>query len=380
MAKLKIDAQQTVPAFAAIYGVGLAPLLILPFLFSVLISGFGLSEVDAGATITYALIAMCVGSLGVAPLVHRLSHRLLAVAGCVLSIIGNALICLSVDANYLTPLLLLSGGSAGVALAAGNAAVAATTEPEKNYNHVVLFGTVLFILLLFLVPRAMGFWSYQGVFGVLAILSLLMAPILFGLPKENVESAVSTDSHTKVSLYSLVSIFVLGLVFLYFVRDTMIWVYAEHIGGTRFNLSSERVAWLFTIHGLLSLLGPLALLWVASRVNAGALLLTGIALTGAITIAISQTTSVEVYSAMVIVWAMVHFFTYSCFMGLASRVDASGRVVAAAGGGVLAGNAVAPALASSIVDQGGYPMLGWALLILVLLTAACAILALWQAD
>lgn len=48
--------------FAAIYGVGFAPLLILPFLFTAIISYFSISEAQAGVLVSTEL-GVCVWAL-----------------------------------------------------------------------------------------------------------------------------------------------------------------------------------------------------------------------------------------------------------------------------------------------------------------------------
>ena len=367
-------------AFSAVYGVGLAPLLVLPFVFSAMIDGLKISNAQAGTLITYELCAMCIGSLAVAPLIDRLSRRSVAGFGALLAILGNIVLVFVSEYNLILASLLTAGVGYGLALAAGNATVAASDQPERDYNHVVLLGTLLMVALLLLFPWIMSVWLHQGVFGGLAVVHLLMLLGIFKLPNDvPIEAKENTGSGSNV-LFSLASIAVIGMVFFYFARDTMVWVYAERIGSVRLGLSSDTVSLLFGGHGALSLLGPIIVLVIAQRFGKLVPLMAGIVLTGLITITVNYTQNIPVYSAMVLIWSIGHFFTYSCMMGLASSIDESGRVVAAAGGAVLAGNAVAPAFAGYMVDLGGYSYLGIGLIVAVGFTAFCAWLAIRSAP
>jgi len=377
-----VEWKRVLPGFSAVYGIGLLTLLVLPFVFSVLISGLGMDEVQAGSMVTYGLVAMCAGSLIVAPFMHKIPVRALAIVGALLALAGNFFLSSMDDVSTIVmPAFLVSGFGAGLTMAAGNAYISGAKDAVKSYNQVVFLGTILFVILLFLTPRLMQAYSHRGVFGILAGINLIMLTLLFMMKKDpansetaTVKTALSEDN--KTVLFSGTSIAILALVFFYYVRDTMVWVYAERIGDVRLGLSAETIGSLFSIHGLLSLLGPVALIWMARRFNQLTLLVGGIVATGLITITVSQTQTVTIYSAMVLIWAMVHFYTHSCFMGIASRFDSKGRVAAAAGGVLMAGNAIAPLVAGYVVNAKGYPGLGVALGILVILTLIAGVLSL----
>lgn len=373
------DWQQVLPPFSAIYGVGLAPLLILPFVFSAMVTGIGIEESQTGALITYQLIAMCAGSFLIAPFINHLPRKTIALAGACLAIVGNISVAIFPDFIVILFSMLVAGIGYGIALASGNAVIAKSEHPEKNYNQVVIMGTILMIVLLNTIPRIMSILSYQGVFGGLAAIHLLMLPGIFKLDN-SIPPKQSSESKESNGLLSTASIAVIAMIFFYFVRDTMVWVYAERIGNVRLGLSTETVGMLFGAHGALSLLGPILLLLIAHRFGKLVPLLGGIIATGLITITVSQTQAVITYTLMVLIWSIGHFFTYSCMMGLASSLDSEGKIVAAAGGAVMAGNAVAPAIAGFIVEFNGYLALGSALVTAVILTAICAWLAVYYAP
>ncbi|MCR8923217.1 MFS transporter [Dasania sp. GY-MA-18] len=361
--------------FAAMYGVGFAPLLILPFLFSAIVKHFSISESEAGLLITVELAAMCLGSLVLAPVIDKFSKRLLAIWAVVIVAIGNLAVVFtdSLSAGYVC--LAVAGFGYGVALAAGNASVAAMKgNADEVFNKVVFLGTVLMVLLLNIFPRLIVAWSLPGALLGLVALHLLMLPAIARLSpaKSEAKHDHSNKGQFKVLLQPL-ALVIIVMMFCYFVRDTMLWVFAESIGSNRLGMAVTDIGFLFSIHGAMSLLGPLLMLWLMHKFGKALLLIAGIIVSGAISIVVSQTHSVFVYSFLVIIWSTAHFFTYSCIMCFAAAADEKGRVAAAAGAAVMGGTAVAPAIAGYAMDSGGLPQFTLAVIIAVLLTIAFTI-------
>ncbi|MBH8580216.1 MFS transporter [Bisbaumannia pacifica] len=373
--------------FAAIYGIGLAPLLVLPYLFSAYITSFSISESAAGLLVTYNLTAMCLAAFAVAPVVHRLPRRPLVLLGTALAVLGSiGVVMVNDSASVILP-LLLSGIGYGVVLAVGNAVVAGYEDPEKTFDRVVLLGTVLFIALLVLTPQFASRFALDGVMLVLIALHLLCLPWLMATPEQRdlVGEGASVrppqvGKRSYLFLLTPLSLAVLAMVLFYFIRDTMIWMYAERIGVHRLGFEPGALGFIFGVHGATSLLGPLLLIWAGKRFGRSALLMFGILASGGVTLAVSQTDSQWLYGGLVIAWSTLHFFTYSCLMGVASVADKQGRVVAAAGGAVMAANGIAPVVAGYSVEWGGYAGLGAGLVLFVGLTLISALYVIYRVS
>ena len=365
--------------FAAIYGVGLAPLLILPFLFTAIINYFSISETEAGVLVSVELGAMCLGSLLIAPVIDRLPKKYLALFGTMLAIVGNLLFMTSDAMSTSYIYLVIAGLGYGLTLAAGNASVAALgLRSAEVFNRVVLLGTLMMILLLNVFPRLIAQWALPGALIGLVVVHCLLIPVLLSIPS-SVFTKDTDDTHESQYkiLFKPLSITVILMVFFYFVRDTMLWVFAENIATNRLGIEPENVGFLFGVHGATSLLGPLLLIWMMRKYGKDKLLLLGIVVTGIISLVVSQTQSVLVYSSMVVIWSTAHFFTYSCLMGIASAADSKGKVVAVAGSAVMGGTAVAPAIAGYVMESGGLSLFTIAVVIVILATLVSAILSVY---
>lgn len=365
--------------FAAIYGIGLAPLLILPFIFTSMMSEFGVSESQAGSLITYYITAMCLSSLAIAPLIGKAPRRTLALSATLFAIIGCVWVMLAGSYSLSIPAFILSGLGCGITLSCGNAVVASHDDPDASTNKIVLLGTLLMVTLLNVVPAATNHWSLAGAMGVLAVVHTLFIPLIMLLPQHPETPRQQEGSHVNQGsvLLKPVSLAILAMICVYFLRDTMVWIFAEHIGTTRIGMSSDSLGFLFGIHGATSLLGPVLLLLASKYLSRGWLLVLGVLSSGVITYLVTQTNSYPVYTLIVILWSTAHFFTYSCMMGLASIADKKGRIAAAAGSAVMAGTAAAPALAGYAFDLGGYGSLGYFVAMAVALTLASGLYALY---
>ncbi|WP_201525892.1 MFS transporter [Psychrobacter frigidicola] len=371
--------REVIGPFAAIYGVGFAPLLILPFLFTAIINYFSISEAEAGMLMSVELGSMCLGSLLIAPVIDRFPKKYLALLGTALAILGNLLFMSSDSLTTSYGYLVIAGLGYGLALAAGNASVAALgVRSVEVFNRVVLLGTFMMIMLLNVFPRLIVQWSLSGALIGLVVLHCLLIPALLSIPSsaltKNAEE--KNESQYKV-LFKPLSVAIILMMFFYFTRDTMLWVFAENIASNRLGIEPENVGLLFSIHGVTSLLGPLLLIWLLHRYSKDKLLLLGIVVTGTISIVVSQTQSVLVYSSMVIIWSTAHFFTYSCIMGIAAEADSKGVVAAVAGAAVMGGTAVAPAIAGYAMDSGGLSLFTISVVTVILATLIFSVLSVY---
>lgn len=369
--------------FAAIYGVGFSLLLILPFMFSAVLRHFGITVADAGLLISVELGAMCLSSMLVAPVIDLFSKRLIILFGTALAISGNLLVMYVDSINLVYILFFLSGTGYGLALASGNASVASTSNnSDEIYNKVILLGTILMIVLLNLFPRLISMWGFTGAMTGLIVLHVIMVPAIWQISpsRKTKEKEYLANNTKKTILLKPISFAIVLMTFFYFARDTMVWVFAENIGSTRLNMTGENIGLLFSIHGAMSLFGPLLLLWLMSKYDKGFLLISGIAVTGIITIWISHTDSVVSYSFLAIIWSSAHFFTYSCIMGFATRADKKGRIAAATGAAVMGGNAVAPALAGYAMDLGGNNLFSIYVLAAFIATLICGAITIFFSN
>ncbi|MGP9544960.1 MULTISPECIES: MFS transporter [unclassified Psychrobacter] len=371
--------REVIGPFAAIYGVGFAPLLILPFLFTAIINYFSISEAEAGMLVSVQLGAMCLGSLLIAPIIHRFPKKYFALLGTALAIIGNLLFISSDSLTTSYGYLAMSGLGYGFALAAGNSSVAALgSRSAEIFNRVVLLGTLLMIVLLNVFPRLIIQWSLPGALIGLITLHCLLIPALLSIPSTKINSGSNENDRSQYKvLFKPLSVFIILMMFCYFIRDTMLWVFAENIATNRLSIEPESVGLLFSIHGATSLLGPLLLIWMMRRYGKDKLLLLGVVVTGIISLVVSQTQSVFVYSLMVIIWSTAHFFTYSCIMGIAAAADSKGIVAAVAGSAVMGGTAVAPAIAGYAMESGGLNLFTISVVIAILATLVFAGLSIY---
>lgn len=363
-------------ASAAAYGIGMLPLLVLPFVIGALISSLGLNEAQAGILSSVELGAIALGSMLVAPFMGRLPRRTLAIIGALLAMLASVF-SMSLD-SYETLLWVRasSGLGCGLALAAGNATVSSARSPEKLAAHMSVYFVLLMIVMMSLFARVTAEYGHQGAYAALTGSFVFSALWLFLLPQgASVCGGMSgAVKFRKNTLWSLTGLCMLGAMFMFQMRDTMSWAFVERI-GTNLGYSAENIGNLLSIQAVLGLIGPLMASVMGARLGLKIPVLLAVMFSGAVTVFILLSTkSVVLYGVSVSLISITYFYALAYLTALAAELDQQGRIVAASGGLLIAGSAVAPFISGLILQQGGYPLMGTVAVVVVVLTLVfCAV-------
>ena len=367
------------PVWAAADGLGQVTLIVLPFMISALVTSFGFSLTEAGIVLSIEMGVLSVVGLAVAPLMGRISRNKVAIYGAVFAVIGNLASLVFADSvTQLAVYRAIAGLGYGLALAAGNAAASNSATPELLYEHKTVLSVATFMAGFLLVPSLVSHFGATGLFITLAAFSALLIPLLLMLPDYQEPDTVETDSSeqallTTIKIPLMVTVIAVAALAAYSVRESLAWSAVDQI-GINLGMSSEQVGAWFAIGTLIALAGPLIVarlrLWIGAAIPA----IVGAALSGAYTYLVVVADSQSIFKAMLLVWPFIYFFTVAVMMGIASKIDPQGRLVAACGGGLLLAYAVGPAIAGYLQDAGGKVAMGYFAIIVstvsVLLAAA----------
>ncbi|WP_019529317.1 MFS transporter [Dasania marina] len=372
------DWPATLGAAAAAYGIGMLSLLVLPFLIGATMSSLGLSGSQAGWLGSAELLSVTLGSFIVAPWIGRLPRRTLAMSGAALAIAANLVSMTSLSYELLMLCRAIAGLGCGLALAAGNATVACSKNPEKMAAHMSIFFVVIMVALMMIFARVGDMYGYQGSYGALAATIAVVSLLLLGLPQHpsaavHAEAAAGTNNK---QLFSLAGIVMMLAMFCFQMRDTMSWAFVERIGAG-VGYSSAEVGNLLSLQAVLGLLGPVIATLMGSRFGLKMPVIIGVLGSGLVTVMVLLSTdSVALYTATVSLISISYFYSLAYLTSLAAELDKDGRIVAASGGLLIAGSAVAPVISGYILDAGGYVLMGWVAAGVVGLTLLCALIAL----
>jgi MFS family permease len=177
------------------------------------------------------------------------------------------------------------------------------------------------------------------------------------------------DSRVATDLLSALAIAVPMIALPFGARGTLPWLVAEPL-GTDAGMSLPQVGNLFSLMYAVSILGPVALLFLARVAGVRAILFWSLAVAGffnwLFTVPAGNTVK---FSVGIIVWATIYFIAFAQINAVAALADRKGRLVSAVGSAFIAGVTIAPFIGGSLVDAGGYTWLGAAEIILTILIA-----------
>lgn len=376
-------------ASAAAYGIGMLSLLVLPFLIGTTMTTLGLSAVEAGILGSTELVGVMISSFVVAPNIGRLPRKNLAFIGATVAVLANILCMLELSYEALLVLRAIAGLGCGLALAAGNATIAGSVNPEKLAAQMSMCFVILMVIVMNVFAQVGTHWGYKGSYGALAATIAIVSLFMFKLPqhqvskKERITDKGDISINTKkinniksINIFSIVSVCMLIAMFAFQLRDTMAWAFIERIGAG-LGYSMEEVGALLSLQGVLGILGPIIAMIVGSRFGLKVPVVIAVIFSGAITVMILLSTESKMFFALsVSMISITYFYALAYLTALAAELDPDGRIVAASGSLLIAGSAIAPLLSGYLIDQGGYELMGWVAIAVIAITLVCVLIPL----
>lgn len=363
--KMPEERRLLISAFAAAYGVGWLSLLGLPFLVGSAMTSLHLDEGQAGLLVTVEFVGIMTATLGAAPFMGRFDRRKLAWIGALIALTANTLSIVLASYDALIVIRPLAGLGAGLAIACGNASVSNSRDPERLTGQIAMLSILMMVIILLLFSRLSSLWGIAGVYGGIIAFILLMLPAIQILPRHPnmLEAGEEAPSQALGKAVYLIGCLVVGAFFVFSLRDTMTWAFLERI-GVGVGYTSEQIGNLIAIQALIGLAGPYIASVMGSRFGIARPLAIGIVLSGLVTYAISQSSgSITLFTVATTFQPGTYFFTLAYLTALAAELDPKGRIVAASGGGLMAGVAIGPVAGGAlIVAASGYTFVSWAII------------------
>ena len=164
------------------YTIGLVPGNTSSLLVGGLIAGLGLGVADTGMILSIELILMGVTAIGLATRMSRIDARAACLAGAIILLFGHGF---AAQAGNLTEVVVwccIAGIGAGVVLAAVNATIAGAPNSPRLYGLALVVPLLIGSIIAFLMSRAIAMSAHTGAYGVLALLTLVVLPVLLAFP------------------------------------------------------------------------------------------------------------------------------------------------------------------------------------------------------
>lgn len=343
--------------------------ITLPLLVGAAVVGLGMDEQAAGLLSSVELVTVALVSFVIAPQMGVWPRRNVALIGAGLAILGHA--C-STFAPLVLPLVaarILAGFGAGMMVAAGNACIANAENPDRLASLVIVSMCLVQLVTLNLMPVFVERWSYAGAYGFEAVFILLMVPLIFMLPQYR-PAPDGPESHRRgFPVGAAIAIAV--IVGLFSAREAALWAFSQPI-GVRTGLSNQQVGTVLGITGALGILGAVTAAVLGTRYGRMKPMIVGLFMNAVLSFWISQTNDPVVFSIVEIVYHAFLFFTTPYLFGMAAELDGLGRLVAVAGGSILLGGALGPAIGGLLISWQGYTAIGGFILLAMVVVTTLA--------
>lgn len=343
-------------AYAAVWGCGFSSMLSMPYLVGSLVSGLGFEEGQAGLVGTLELLTTALVTFVLAPRMVSLPRRNLAIVGAIIAIVGHVLSSFVSDFSLLIACRMLAGIGAGMAMSAGQAAIAGDKDPSRTTAKMMVIFAIAASIQLTAMGYAVEALEQQGAYLFQAGWIVLVLPLLLLLPRHDTAGQSGQGKPVKpVPLFlSAAAVFV---VFLFTVSDASVWSFSE-LKASSLGLSSSDVGWVFGIAMFIGILGGAIATFVSGRFGRISPIVIGLCASSVCALSITGAAVANSYVTSQIFYGIVYTFTVPFLYGLAGEIDHHGRVLVAASSGALLGAAIGPSLSGQLYSYGGFVMIG----------------------
>jgi predicted MFS family arabinose efflux permease len=348
--------REGLPAIITAALLGEYSLLIMPFIVTAMMQGYGLSEAHAGYLVSLQLLAMGAAALVVSYLLAHTEARRIVIVAALFVCIANIGCALGASHAQLAIARGVTGLAEGALMAAAGALAAGVHQPHKLFSVLGFVIAAVAAAALLLTPFLFAHLGARGIFwllGISPIAVLLAAP---SLPRAEPRS---TDVPHLSAFAVNGALSVLIAFALLWVGASALWVFAERIGASQ-GLSLAQVGTFLAIGQVAGVAGPVIAarfgerggLHVSIAVGSAAMAMGGLLIVfGGL-----QATYVVGVSLM----SIAVMFLTPCFRTLMAQLDNTGGVVAMSAAFYTVGFGAAPLLVGGIESAGAsYGAMAW---------------------
>lgn len=326
-------------------------LLIMPFIVTAMMQGFGTTEAVSGNLVSAQLVAMGLAGIGVSYALRVVPARVIVVVSAIAIVVANGVCAIGAGTTALVIGRCLTGLGEGSLMAAAGAIAAGVPNAHRLYSILGFVIAGVAAAALVATPLLLQVVGARGVFWLLTCSPIAVLATFEGLPASMATgSAAPVRSALRIpgALPVLISF---GLLW---VGASALWVFAELI-GTASGLTLPQVGTYLAIGQVAGLLGPILAArygkWVGLRVSI---------VIGNVVMALGGLAMVYGhgpigYAGGAAAMSIAIMFLTPCYRTLMATFDVAGRVVALSVAFYTFGFGLAPALVGIIHDPtSGY--------------------------
>lgn len=349
---------------------GMIDLAALPLWIGSLMKSYGLNAPQAGLTVTMFLAGVVVSSVIFAPMFTRLNHRCFACFGyCVAASAFLVASWQPVSPESLFIFMTLhavAGLGAGAALSVTHGAMGRTVNPHRLFGIANVAMGILAVIMFATLPGVIASFGGQSIFHAFAItmaFGAVVALLFFpSVPQADVPASGRAETAGRKPLAKAAWL-TIGTIVCIALNQAMIFSFVERIGDMH-NFAVQNV---LIVTGFVNLLPGILAALLQKRfapVNVG---IVGPILQAMFALSLTGATTFAFFAVPATLYVALVIFTHTFLFGLLSRVDDTGRAVAATPAMMMVGSAAGPALGGLVVAGVGYQGLGWVVAVIAVI-------------
>ncbi|MDR3099626.1 MAG: MFS transporter [Paraburkholderia sp.] len=326
-----------------------------PFMIGGLMSGFSLSERDAGLVVSVELFTLAVTAVAIAPLLPRFSDRRVSLAAITLALLAQSASIFSASLPLLTLLRGLAGIGEGALYAVSLSVVASRCRnPDKVYGYFQVAWAVGSIALFPIGGYLTAAFAQRGIFALMAGVTLALAPLLLLIPDARANGGAGAARAPAPTAPTFVpGVMTLAAIGLYLIASSAIYAFSAPL-GKRAGLDTSTVGYVLTVATLVGIAGAGAATAINVRWGRAIPISSFFAGFALVVLALCFSRDPAVYVVALIGSVVIYYFSMPYLFGLAAALDRSGRWAATAGSAWLTGFAAGPLFAGGIIAEAGY--------------------------
>ncbi len=324
---------------------GAQVVVIQPGLVQAYVDVRGMDASTAGLTLSLEMWGFTATTIALMWLAQRLPwHAMLWAATA--AMIGGNVASMAVDGAGFMAARLFAGLGAGVVVSLGFATIGRLPNPDRYFGIMVAFVLVYGAIALALLPTLLQIAGFAGLAGFLAVLPIVVAGCVHGLPAAADVSGISGRGERM----SFPQLSALAAMLLYFVAQGSAWAYMSLI-GTSLELSESDVANALALSQFPGIAGALLAAWAGDRF--GSLLPLAIGIIGGVVavVLLVGPAAAELFTFAACLFNACWNMTHPYLLGVMARLDRRGLVVVRATAMQKIGLALGPLLASQLITS-----------------------------
>jgi len=347
---------KVVAGFLGTWVLALLAANLVPVLIGALVADLGMSVGAASTLATAMSLGTATGIFATHKFVAHGDRPRIARVGLAVMALGFGLGAVILAEPAVVIGVVLGGIGAGVVVATATAASAATRDPDKTVNTVMIVNRLVAAALLAIVPFLGS--DLRNILMILAALGLAGLMATGGLPNLPIEAAHKPASERRFGSKAVILAVVFGV---WSMTEDLVYAISGVIGMESAGMSLDGISFVISLSVVGGLLGalasPLALKLLGRSVAVVAIITIG----SLCKYAVLTAGSAAVLSVGIVLAGTMYGAVLALVFGLAARMDLSGRVGTLVMGVYIVGVALGPVIGGNLIGLISAQALGLAI-------------------